>query len=121
MNSNKKINDFISKIENKWKKIKTKDSSIKKVIFFILGALDESINFVESYLENGEEKKEVVLYVMATLFDNIILKSFPFYILPFTNLIRVFLIKIVFSVVIDFIVEKYNQNIWSWKRKESYE
>jgi len=58
---------------------------------------------------------------MSSLLDTIILKVLPAYVLPFERIIRVFLIKIVFSVSIDFIVKKYNQSNWGWKRKELYE
>lgn len=116
---NKKIKDFVDYLESKW--INENPDSILKGSVLILNSLDDSINLVEKELDNGKDKKEVVLYIMSSLFENVISKSLPVYIVPFEKLIRVFLIKIFLSVMIDFIVNKYNQGSWNWKRKDSYE
>lgn len=119
MKKNKKINDFLGYLESKW--INENPDSIAKSSILILNSLDDSINLAEQELDNGKDKKEIVLYIMSSLFENVISKSLPAYVVPFEKLIRVFLIKIVLSVMIDFIVNKYNQGSWNWKRKDSYE
>jgi hypothetical protein len=119
MNSKQKVNRFIKGIENKWKK--RSPDTLSDIGSFTLEALDDSINFAENYFKSGKEKKDIVIYIMSVILDNLILKSLPAYVLPFEKIVRIFLIKIVFSVSIDFIVRKYNQSSWVWKGKEFYE
>lgn len=119
MSSKQKINKFIKRVENKWNK--ENPDSLGKMSSLTLEILDDSINFAENYFKSGKEKKDVVLYIMSSILDNLILNTLPAYVLPFERIIRIFLIKIVFSVSIDFIVKKYNQSSWVWKGKESYE
>jgi len=112
-----KINNFLDILTKKWNK--EEPDSLAKSSFFVLDSLDESINWAEQFDLAGKDKKEVVLFIMSTFFENVLSKSMPAYLIPFERIIRVFIIKVVLSASIDFIVNKYNEGSWTWKRKES--
>lgn len=117
MYKKEKINKFLDELSSKWHK--EEPDSLAKSSIFVLDSLDNSINLVEELTISGKDKKEVVLFIMSTFFENVISKSMPAYIYPFEKIIRVFVIKVVLSAFIDFMVKKYNEGSWTWKRKES--
>jgi hypothetical protein len=117
INKKEKINKFLDDLSNKWHK--EDPDSLAKSSVFVLDSLDESINLAEEFSVSGKDKKEVVLFIMSTFFENVLSKSMPAYLYPFEKIIRVFLIKVVLSASIDFMVKKYNEGSWTWRRKES--
>ena len=114
--NNKEINIFLDTLSKRW--YQEDPDSLSKSSFFVLNSLDESINLAEQLGGNGKDKKEIVLFIMSTFFENVLSKSMPAYLYPFERIIRVFVIKVVLSAFIDFIVKKYKEGSWSRNRKE---
>lgn len=114
-----KINVYLEYALNKWNTLYSNKLSDKLFLSnataFLLNCLDESINLVEECISNGVDKKSTVLLIMTYLFDKIISNSMPIYLKPFNILIKKFVINILLSILIDFIVNKYNNG--SWKNK----
>ena len=92
-------------------------SYILKSTAFIVNILDELITFVEPIIPNGSDKKAAVVAISAKLFDYIAVQSFPFWLKPFSKTIKEVVVGILFSHLIDFIVDKYNSGYWSIKQE----
>ena len=99
--------NFLNYLFSGWQTVSSKDfvSGIK----YLINSLD------------GKSKKEIVIYIISALFDEIIVKNLPIYLFPFNKIIRIFIFKIVIDQGIDFIVNKYKQGDWKLKRKDFYE
>lgn len=106
------IKDKIDEIIQIWK------SSAKRVwagaVYFMVQSVDLLINFIESLPEPlpGEDKKATVLAAMDKLFDAIITPLMPFLLRPLTSRFKRFFVYTVISIVIDWIVSKYNNSHW---------
>jgi hypothetical protein len=83
-----------------------------------LKVTDEMIQFVEGIIPNGKDKKETVLLVAGSLFDYIIISSLPIWLKPMSGLIRKIAIEVLFSEMIEFIVEKYSTGYWKVENEE---
>jgi len=120
------INNYLVDLKNRWDAEKPPYVSkfgicrnyLLQGTLFLLETTDEMIQFVEGIIPNGKDKKETVLLVAATLFDHIIISVLPMYLKPFSSLIRKVAIEILFSEMIEFIVEKYNSGYWKIKNEE---
>lgn len=86
--------------------------NIIKATIFLLGVTDDLIQFVETFIPDGADKKAAVLLVITRLFDYIATKSFPAFISPFVPMIREIVISIIISNLIEFIVSKYKAGYW---------
>ncbi len=116
-----KVNELIVKWETEnplpegwFSKFKTKAKTrYTKVTRFLIESLDELIIVVENLLDLGPDKKATVLLAIGTIYDAIIAKSLPVWLRPFNMMIRAFVISVVISTTIDFIVSKYSSGNWS--------
>lgn len=78
-------------------------------------ATDELVQLVESMIPGGADKKATVLDAAGKLYDKFFAPALPIWLKPFNSFIKKFVVNIVLSNVIDFIVQKYNDG--SWKPK----
>lgn len=107
------LKDKIEQIIAIWK------ASAKKAwsgaVFFMVQSIDLLINFIETLPEPlpGEDKKATVLSAMDKLFDVIVTPLIPFLLRPVTSRLKRFFIYTVMSIVIDWIVGKYNNSKWN--------
>lgn len=111
----KQVSIFIDKLFDNWESFSNK-KTVTEGSKFLLNSIDDSVNFVEDFSLDGKTKKQIVLYIVATLFDEIIAKNLPFYLIPFNKLIRIFILKVIIDTSIDFIVQKYKTGSWKWKK-----
>lgn len=91
--------------------------NVMKATIFLLGITDDLIQFVESFIPDGADKKAAVMLVTAKLFDYIATKSFPAFISPFVPMIKEIVISIIISNLIEFIVSKYKAGYWQMEAK----
>lgn len=105
------INTYLSK----FKKINTK--SINECVMFLLNCLDDSIQQAQTLPISGQDKKTIVLSVILGIYNIVISKNLPIYLKPFDLIIKIIVIQVIISKLIDFIVDKYNRGLW---RKESH-
>lgn len=84
---------------------------IANSIAFMLDCLDELIQFVENLFPEGSLKKAAVISVLSKLYDYTIGRCLPIWAQPFSMAIKQ-IVLIAFSLLIDFIVRKYNSGIW---------
>jgi hypothetical protein len=85
---------------------------LMKVSNFITNALDETVRLVENLIPGGENKKIAVMSTMENILDYIIIQTFPVWAKPFIPIIKKFVLNVLVSNFIDFIVSKYNAGLW---------
>lgn len=85
------------------------------VVNFVSQSLDKLIQFVEEKFPelNGQSKKEVVLQAASVIYDMISKEIMPVFLKPFNTQIKSFIINVVLSNIIDFLVKKYNEGGWN--------
>lgn len=119
---NNKIRSHLDNWLDKWNTNQEKRVVDKKNLptttLFLVNFLDESINLVEYIFSSGKDKKAAVLLMVAYMFDQVILKNLPVYLKPFSFFIRLFFVQVLSSVLIDFIVSKYNSGSWNQNKEE---
>ncbi|MCK9458627.1 MAG: hypothetical protein M0R80_03225 [Proteobacteria bacterium] len=91
-----------------WKKV-----DLRKVVKFILAALDEMIIAVEKEIASGPEKKAIVLAACVVVYEFVVANALPTALKPFSTQIENFIIYIVIASAIDWVVEKYRNGSWS--------
>lgn len=120
--------DIINQIKNLWREtIKEKPVSWYKISIsyviqasnFLINVIDILINHMRSLDISGQEKKTNVLLITAEIFDFVASTTIPIIYKPSMLLIKTIMIKCIFPTIIDFIVKKYNNGLWSNKNEET--
>lgn len=83
-----------------------------KICIFLINSLDEFIQIVDDKLGDGADKKATVMIYVEKLYDEIVVASLPAFLKPFNKTIKRFVILVVISGTIDFIVSKYRDGSW---------
>lgn len=96
----------------KWWQIWKKGTALYKVVKFILDAVDDLIHAVEGVLASGPDKKATVLAACCVIYDFIVANALPLWAKPFAGRIRAFIIFVLISTAIDWIVQKYREGQW---------
>lgn len=110
------INNFIEAMKALWDSTKTnvpwwkfwKKVNFNGVINFLIGTVDQLVSFVAQLSIPGPDKKATVLSAVGKIYDYIIKEIMPFWLKPFSGRIRAFIIDVVLSNAIDWIVAKHN-------------
>lgn len=93
---------------NKWfKKI-----NFSKVTVFIIMALDDFILTINRISIPGADKKATVLNAIDRLYDYIMQEGTPIWMRPILSPIKQYVIYVLVSFAIDWIVEKYKNGDW---------
>jgi hypothetical protein len=79
---------------------------------FLVKVTDYLINIVEEKVSSGPDKKATVLAAVGKIYDEVVYPRLPSYLLPFNARIKLFLLEVVVSAIIDFIVSKYKEGSW---------
>ena len=113
------ISEFVEGLKTKWTESKKELTSLKKLSIqyatkFMILALDSLILFVDSILgdESGANKKATVLVALSLVYDFVIKEILPVWLRPFASKIKLFVINVVASIAIDWIVSNYRNGIW---------
>ncbi len=110
------LSDLISKMKQTWtdfvKKVSGKISR-HQIVQFMTHALDDLIVYLVEHEIAGADKKATVLNSMSILYDWVVVQAMPMWIRPFSGIIKSFVINIVISNAIDWIVSKYQAGTWS--------
>lgn len=109
------IDNYFNNLKNQWSvssiSLQLDKSKLNNAFQFMIESLDKLIVFVEPLIQSGIEKKSVVINVIEKLFVHVVIKSLPVWMLPFSGMITD-IIVIIFSVLIDYFVSKYNNGVW---------
>jgi hypothetical protein len=113
----KNLDDFLKDLKAKWDAIAPTGSTwfsnkyLGMALQFLIEAIDESIQFVESLIEKGNDKKAAVLAILDNLYDHIAVNALPIYLKPFSGLLKQ-LMDLAVGALVDYIVSKYNSGSW---------
>lgn len=100
-----------------WSKVKF-DSS--KITNFLMKALDDFIIAVDSSSILGEDKKATVLDAVDRLYEYIVREAMPLWLVPFAGVVKQYIIYVLVSNAIDWIVSKYREG-WAPKTMKSWQ
>jgi len=90
-----------------------------KVTSYILNTLDEFILEMEKFNDmSGQDKKATVMAAIEKVYDHIVKEAMPIWLKPFSPMIKKFILGVIVSYAVDWIVEKYHNGMWS-KEEES--
>jgi hypothetical protein len=124
------IDQFIESMKYLWDSTQQKSQSWqlwKKVNFikitnFLLNCLDDLIAYVDTLsFASGADKKATVLDAVSRIYDYIVREALPVWLVPFANVIRDYVIQVLISAAIDWIVQKYRDGHWRKKDKDQIE
>lgn len=127
---NENIDKFIESMKKLWDSNKQQSDwwkPWKKINFtpatdFLLKCLDDLIAYVDQLaFASGADKKATVLNAIEKIYDYIVREALPIWLVPFAGVVRAYIIGILISTAIDWIVEKYRNGDWRKKHKETIE
>ncbi len=115
------LDGYLATLQTEWN---TKDSTTTSWFWlntnklingtaFIISSLDKMVLFVEDLIPQGQDKKAAVTMVVSKLFDTIVITAMPFWLRPFSSIIKSVVMDSIVSSAIDFVVKKYNEGVWN--------
>lgn len=96
-----------------WKRV-----NFLKVANFLINCLDDLISYFVQHNIPGADKKATVIDTLGAIYDAITKGLLPIYLIPFSSGIKNFVLNVVVSSAIDWIVEKYKNGSWRPKPVE---
>jgi hypothetical protein len=107
------LDDLIAKMAEVWKDLKAKGSvNSAMAVQFLNRCVDTMVVYLVEHEIPGEDKKATVLESISKLYDIVMIGMLPMYLKPFAKAIKGFVMSILISNGIDWIVEKYNNGNW---------
>lgn len=91
-----------------------------KITNFLMKALDDLIVAVNESNILGEDKKATVIDATDRLYDYIVKEAIPLWLVPFAGVIKQYIITVLVSNAIDWIVSKYKE-VWVPRKMKSWE
>lgn len=85
---------------------------ISAVTTFLMGAVDELIQTVEEFIDYGPDKKATVLDGIDRLYEYVIKEALPIWLRPFAKQVKQYVIYVLISNAIDWMVGKYRDGNW---------
>lgn len=108
------LDTLVSHMKSSWTAIKTQVGSNRiQITRFMTDALDGLITYLVEFEISGEDKKAIVLLIMNDLYDWVVAQAIPFWARPFGRVIKDFVINVLVSHAIDWIVSKYKNGMWN--------
>lgn len=95
--------------------------SLSKVTSFLMYALDGLVNAVNEAVITGPDKKATVLDALDRLYEYTVREALPFWLRPVASPIKSYVIYVLVSNAIDWMVFKYRQGSWSAAPKNPVE
>jgi len=87
-------------------------------VSYLIKAVDYLVRSIDDALEAGADKKATVLQALEKIYDIIVPPLLPLWLKPFNGKIKNFVIYVVASLMIDFIVGKYRLGDWPKTKPE---
>jgi hypothetical protein len=117
------VESMLEALKRAWDETRTKKSllssrvSFTKVTSFLLYSLDGLVNAVNEAVLTGPDKKATVLDAIDRLYDYTVREALPIWLVPVAMPIKSYVIHVLVSNAIDWIVAKYKEG--SWGKKEA--
>lgn len=111
------IESKIQKYIELWDASKTKSFwkpkiNFSKITNFLLFVIDDFISTLTNISIPGPDKKATVLAAVVIIYDYVIKEAMPIWLKPFAPAIKNYIIYILISNSIDWIVSKYQDKSW---------
>lgn len=91
-----------------WKKV-----DLIPLVNFLINCLDDLVAYVDQIVDtSGADKKATVLLAMGLIYDYVAKEALPFWLKPFSQSIRAFILSVIISSVIDWMINKYRNGSW---------
>ena len=92
-----------------------KTINLNVVTNFLLECLDDLVITIDNLLENGPDKKATVLNALDRIYDYVLKEGMPIWLRPIAAPLKNYIIYILISNSIDWIVNKYKKKEWNKK------
>jgi hypothetical protein len=108
------LSNLIDQMKESWTKLKEQLGKVNWSVAtaFLTQCLDSIVVYLVEHNVPGQDKKATVLDAISKVYDWVTLSVLPFYLRPFSRLIKMFVINVILSNTIDWIVSKYNSGSW---------
>ena len=104
--------DGVAQHPTHWWEFWKQDASTYKAAQFVIKTVDDLVLLVQEQIPVGADKKATVLIALGTIYDFVVTSSLPLWLKPFSKQVRLLLINVVMSEMIDFLVNKYKTGSW---------
>lgn len=92
--------------------IRISASGLSKVTKFLLFSLDMLVKVADEVILTGPDKKATVLDAVERLYDFTIREALPIWLIPVAGPIKAYIIRVLVSNAIDWVVAKYRDGSW---------
>jgi hypothetical protein len=89
--------------------------SLSGLTNFLMAALDDMVIAVGAYILSGPDKKATVLDAIDRLYDYTVREALPFWVRPFAAPVKNYIVYVLASNAIDWMVAKYQSGSWGVK------
>lgn len=89
--------------------------SLSKVTNFLMVVLDDLVVTIAVAALSGPDKKATVLDAVGRIYDYTVKEAMPFWMRPIAAPVKEYIVNVLVSHAIDFIVAKYQNGGWSPK------
>jgi len=121
----KKLNIFLDDAKKQWDAQNPNPKSwfginrgvLLKATTFLTCITDELIQYVETIIDKGPDKRAAVILTMGQLFDYVMQSFAPLWLKPMLPAMKQIVVTIVIGNLIEFIVAKYRAGYWKMEQK----
>lgn len=92
--------------------IRISASGLSRVTNFLLFSLDMLVKVADEAILTGPDKKATVLDAVERLYDFTIREALPIWLIPVAGPIKAYIIRVLVSNAIDWVVAKYRDGSW---------
>lgn len=99
--------------ELKWWQFWRSGASLHTAAVYVIGSVDKLVDCVEGVISGGSNKKATVMYAVGLLYDYVVKECMPIYLKPFAGKLKKFVIDVIVSNAVDWMVSKYRAGAWN--------
>jgi hypothetical protein len=85
---------------------------LSKVTVFMLLVMDDFVNIISTKAIPGADKKATVLDALDKVFEYVVKEAVPVWLKPFISPLKNYVVYILMSTAIDWMVDKYKNGSW---------
>lgn len=111
------INNKLKELTSSWSEYIKNNFDLSSTIKFIIFALDQLIQVAKNYDIPGIDKKATVLGAFDKLYDFVV-GNMPIWAKPIFIPIKQYVIYVLASILIDWVVSKYKEGSWKTEEKK---
>ena len=119
-----KIESAVAMLKAVWasqsqrKSIRISASGLSKVTNFLLLSLDMLVKVADETVLTGPDRKATVLDAVERLYDFAMREALPIWLIPVAGPIKAYIIRVLVSNAIDWVVTKYREGGWRVEKEK---